>query len=66
MSTLTHPLQHISEKDHDRGLKDHKGTVSIGGRTTTIFRFAADIDGFAGEEEELVKLTECLNKASTA
>ena len=47
-------------------LEDHKGTVSIGGRTITIFCFAADIDGFAGEEEELAKLTECLSKASTA
>ena len=27
---------------------------------------ANDIDGLAGEEEELAKLVECLNKASTA
>ena len=26
-------------------LEDHKGTVSIGGRTITNFRFADDIDG---------------------
>ena len=37
-------------------LKDHEGTVSIGGRTITNFRFADDIDGLAGEEEELAKL----------
>ena len=47
-------------------LDDHEGTVSIGGRTITNFRFADDIDGLAGEEEELVKLVECLDKASTA
>ena len=34
-------------------LEDHEGTVSIGGRTITNLRFADDIDGFAGEEEEL-------------
>ena len=53
MSALTHPLQHIS------------GTVSIGGRTITDLHFADDIDGLAGEEE-LAKLIELLNKASTA
>ena len=66
MSTLTHPLQHISGKDHDRRLRDHEGTVSIGGRTITNIRFAADIDGLEGEEEGLAKLVECLVKASTA
>ena len=33
--------------------EDHKGTVSIGGRTTTNLRSADDIDGLSGEEEEL-------------
>ena len=47
-------------------LEDHEGTVSIGGRTVTNLRLADDIDGLAGEEEELAKLVECLNKASTA
>ena len=47
-------------------LEDHEGTVSTGGRTITNFRFADDIDGLAGEEEDLVKLVECLNKTSTA
>ena len=45
---------------------DHEGTVSIGGRTTTNLRFADDIDGLAGEEEELANLVERLDKASTA
>ena len=46
--------------------EEQKGTVSIGCRTITSFRFAGDIDGLAGEEEELAKLVERLNKASTA
>ena len=45
-------------------LKDHEGTVSIGGRAITNLRFADDIDGLAGEEEELAKLVERLDKAS--
>ena len=44
----------------------HEGTVSIGGRTITNLRFADDINGLAGEEEELVNLVERLDKASTA
>ena len=47
-------------------LEDHEGTVSSGGRTITNLRFAEDIDGLAGGEEELAKLVEHLNKASTA
>ena len=47
-------------------LEDHEGTVSNIGRTITNLRFADDIDGLAGEEEELAKLVECIDKASTA
>ena len=47
-------------------LDDHEGTVSIRVRTITNLRFADDIDGFAGGEEELAKLVERLDKASTA
>ena len=39
-------------------LEDHEGTVSIGGSTMTNLRFADDIDGLAGEEEELATLVE--------
>ena len=39
--------------------EDHEGTVSIGGRTITI-------DGLSGEEGELAKLVEPLDKTSTA
>ena len=44
-------------------LENHEGT---GGRTIINLCFADDIDGFAGEEEEVAKLVECLDKASTA
>ena len=47
-------------------LEDHEDTVSFGGRTITNLRFADDIDGLAGEEEEVAKLAERLDKASTA
>ena len=45
-------------------LEDHEGTVSIGGSLITNFRFADDIDGLAGEKEELANLVERLDKAS--
>ena len=47
-------------------LEDPEGSVSIGGRTITNLRFADDIDGLAGEEEELANLVKHLDKASTA
>ena len=47
-------------------LEDHEGTVSIGGRIITNLRFADDIDGLAGEEEQLAKVVERLDKATTA
>ena len=47
-------------------LEDHEGTVSIGGRTVTNLRFADDINGLAGEEEELANLVQRFDKASTA
>ena len=45
-------------------LQDHEGSVSIGGRTITDLRFADDIDGLAGEEEELANLVERLDKGA--
>ena len=47
MSALPHSLQH---------LKGHEGTVRIGSRAITNLRFADDIDGLAGQEQNLVKL----------
>ena len=66
MSTLTHPLQHISRKDDDRRLRRSRKHVSTGGRTITSLHFADNIDGSAGEEEELTKLVERPDKAFTA
>ena len=47
-------------------LEDHEGPVRNGGRTITSLRFADDIDGLAGEEEDSTKLVERLDKTSTA
>ena len=47
-------------------LEDHEGTVSIGSRTNTNLSFADDIADLAGEEAELAKLVERLDKVSTA
>ena len=47
-------------------LEDNEGTFSVWGRRITNLRFADDIDGLAGKEEELAKLVEHLDKASTA
>ena len=47
-------------------LENHEGTVSTGGRAITNLRFADEINGIEGEEEELANLVERLDKASTA
>ena len=47
-------------------LEDHVGTVSIGGRTVTNLCFADDINGLAGDEQELVNLVRCLNKTAAS
>ena len=47
-------------------LEEHQGTVSIGGKTITNFRFVDDIDGLAGKEEELASLVDRLDKTSAA
>ena len=63
---LSSTLFNISlERIMTDALEDHEGTVSIGGRAIGNFCFADDIDGLAGEKEELAKLVECLDKAST-
>jgi len=46
-------------------LEDYVGTVSIGGRTINNLRFADDIDGLAGSEDELVNLVKRLDETST-
>ena len=47
-------------------LENHQGTVSIGGRTITNLHFADDIDGLAGDEQELVNLVERLKTSTTS
>ena len=47
-------------------LEDHECTVSIEGRTITNLRFADDIHGLVGEEEELANLVERLDKDFTS
>ena len=64
---LSHTLFNIFlERIMTDALEDHEGTLSVGGRTITNLRFADDIDGLAGEEEELANLVERHDKASTA
>ena len=57
---------HCMYETMTNALEDHKGTVSIVGRTITNLLFADDIDGLAGEDEELAKVAERLHKVSTA
>ena len=45
-------------------LEDHESTVSIGGRIINNLRFADDIDGLAGTEQELVDLIQRIDKTS--
>ncbi|PIK38081.1 hypothetical protein BSL78_25082 [Apostichopus japonicus] len=45
-------------------LENHNGTVSIGKRNITNLRFADDIDGLAGNEDELANLVSCLDDTS--
>ena len=47
-------------------LEGQESTFSNGGRTITSLHFTDDIDGLAGEEEELAKWVTHLDKASTA
>ena len=47
-------------------LGNHQSTVSIGGRTITNLRFADDIDGFAGDEQELANVLEHPEETSTS
>ena len=47
-------------------LKDHQGTVSIGGRAIANLTFADDIDDLTGKEEELASQVGRLDKISAA
>ena len=63
---ITRGFHIILERIITDALEDHECTVSTVGRTITNLHFADDIDGLAGEEEELANLVENLDKASTA
>ena len=47
-------------------LEDHQSTVSIGGRCVNNLRFADDIDGLAGSQEELAELIRRLDESCSA
>ena len=51
--------------DRIYALDGHIITVSIGARSIIHLRFADDIDGLAGREEELRQLVERLENTST-
>ena len=63
---LSHPfyLIDILERILTDAFEDHIGTVSFRGRTITNLRFADDIDGLAGDEQELADLVSRLDNAS--
>ena len=65
MPTITNTLQHFLERIMTDALGNHQCALIIGGRTITNFRFANDIDGLAGDEQELANLVERLEKTST-
>ena len=48
-----------------KALENHCGTVGIGGRNITNLRFADDIDGMAGNEDELVTSVKNLDETSS-
>ena len=56
----------LANSYHSDVLEVHQGTVSIGGRTITNLRFADDIDGLEGKEEELASLVDRMDKTSAA
>ena len=68
MSTLTHPLQHISGEKHDSRLKRSRRHFQHWrqnkNHTITNLHFADDTDYLVGEEQ--AKSVEHLEKASTA
>ena len=43
-------------------LESQKGLASVGGRNITDLRFADDIDGLAGVDDELRNLVKCFDQ----
>ena len=54
------------ERIMTEALDEHQGSVSIGGRNITNLRFADDIDGLAGTEDELKSLMDNLQRVVKA
>ena len=65
MSTLTTLFNIFLERIMCEALDDHEGSVSIGGRLITNFRFEDDIVVNAEEEEEAGSLVDRLNTTTT-
>ena len=63
--TLSATLFNIFLERTFEALYDHAGSVSIGGRLITNFRFAGDIVVNAKEEEEAGVLVDRLNSTTT-
>ena len=58
-------FNNIIEDIMTHALENFNGTISIGGRQITTLRFADDIDGTTGEEDDLTKLVHNLDTAAT-
>ena len=65
MSTLTNSLLHLPRENHCEALDDHEGSVRIGGRLITNFRFADGIVVNAEEEEEAGVLVDRFDTTTT-
>ena len=62
LSSVTHPVQHFSERSMSDAMEEHDGKVSIDGGNITNLRFADDIYALAEEEQVLEALLKSLNK----
>ena len=58
------PFNIFLEDIMTHALENFNGTISIGGRPITNLRFADDIDGITGEEDELIELVHNLDTAA--
>ena len=54
------------ERIMTEAMENHIGSVSVGGRNINDLRFADDIDGLAGEEDEFRNLVKCFDEKSRA
>ena len=62
---ISHSLQPLPGKNLIDALDNHAGSISIGGRIVTNLRFADDIDGLAGNENELKELVQLLDRTAS-